>query len=114
MRSILILALPCLAVLAYPAMADDAFRPDPHANPLNIRMANPDSAFLQAQADDPRAGRLSYLYGSSCANTSGCAAAGAPELSIDERKYIKSLNLGTYGPMDVRFTGDRVKLKVRF
>jgi len=113
MRSISILALPCLAVLACPAIADDTFRPDPHANPLNIRMANPDTAFLQARADDPRAGRLSYLYGSSCANTGGCAAA-VSGLSLEERNYIKSLNLGTYGPMDVRFTGDRVKLKVRF
>lgn len=60
--------------------------------------------------------RLDYLR-----DQAGCAAAcdGAgrfpgPERAIVDRDYIDALNLVTYGDMDVKFTGDRVKLKVRF
>lgn len=74
------------------------------------RAATPDS---QAVPD-----RLNYLRGSAaCPAARRCSgSAHLPRLdpALAERDYIDSLKLVTYGDMDVKFTGDRVKLKVRF
>lgn len=123
MRSISISELTCIAALSCTAMADDAVRPDPHANHLAVEMGDDAFASWQAGAENPQAGRLSYLQSSRCATLATLATLGTtldpcspsrPKLDIAERDYIKSLTLGSYGPMDVKFTGDRVKLKVEF
>lgn len=60
--------------------------------------------------------RLDYLRdraecAGACAVSSAFPGSGRASL---ERDYIDALNLVTYGDMDVKFTGDRFKLKVRF
>lgn len=108
-----ILGLTCFAALSCSAMADETLLPDPHPNNLQMELERGTLPSLLARADDPRDGRLSYLRGSRCADPGDCLAA-TRQFDIAERDYIKSLSLGSYGPMDLKFTGDRVKLKVKF
>jgi len=88
-------------------------------------MAAPVVAYLHGE--DPAAAdwrvaaepdRLDYLSapagcrrGHPCA---GAAAAGRLPPAPVKRDYVDALDLVSYGPVDVKFTGDRVKLKVRF
>lgn len=111
MRSNPILALTCIAAVFGSAAADDTARPDPHASNLDIEMERDDLVAWRDRAGGPRDGRLSYLHASRCAPA--CTAR-SPRIDIAERDYIDALTLGSYGSMDLKFTGDRVKLKVRF
>jgi len=62
---------------------------------------------------------LSYLESRGpCSAGSGCsrrldAAAGLDQVLL-RRDVIDALHLVTYGAMDLKFTGKRLKLKVRF
>lgn len=60
--------------------------------------------------------RLAYLRGrAGCGSAcSGSSMFPGLEPASMERDYIDALDLVSYGDMDVKFTGDRVKLKVRF
>lgn len=107
-----ILALTCMTALSCSAVADDALPPDPHSAVLNIAMTGDGPASRQGWEANPGDGRLSYLQASQCAP--GNCAVRPPRYDLAERDYIKSLHLGSYGPMDLKFTGNRVKLKVEF
>jgi hypothetical protein len=69
----------------------------------------------QPQLDKPGADRLGYLGRGRCEEPFGCPdpAAARPlrELAGDD---IDAFDLGDYGPLNVKFTGKRVKLKVAF
>jgi len=62
-----------------------------------------------------RSDRLGYLGDPRCHETTGCSSAYRPaSRRVVEYEYIDALDLGSYGPMDLKFTGKRVKFKVRF
>lgn len=117
MRSIQILGWACITALSGSAAAQNVAEPEP------IRMATrsalvPDiSAVWQSRPTAPGTDRLRYLNGSRCADRPGCAdpivVARDPDAPV-EYEYIDSLDLGTYGPVRFKFTGDRVKLQVKF
>lgn len=121
MRSIQILGWACITTLCGTAAAQNALEPDPP-----LRMAARASAAPAAPAvstvweprrTEPAIDRLQYLDGAPCADRPGCAepamAAQNPDAPA-EFEYIDSLDLGTYGPVRFKFTGDRVKLQVKF
>ncbi len=86
-------------------------RPGPILTPATSTSKWNDLVAWRDRAGGPRDGRLSYLHASRCAPA--CTAR-SPRVDIAERDYIDALTLGSYGSMDLKFTGDRVKLKVRF
>jgi hypothetical protein len=61
----------------------------------------------------PDQDRLAYLHRTVCVETRGCSTAASDQGTLS-RRYVDALSLGSYGPMNVKFTGDRVKLRVRF
>lgn len=112
MRSIQTFGLSCIAVVSCAAAAQDAAQPAPHQPTARAAVDNSVSTSWRART---RYDRLSYLDGSRCVDRRGCStSAGGSRSAEAPREYIDSLDLGTYGPMKFDFTGDRVKLKVRF
>lgn len=116
MRSLQTLGLTCIAAFGCTAMAaENQASPAPHPAAVGLAVDRTVSASLQTVANRSRYDRLRYLNSSLCVEQYGCttstAVAQSGEVSAD---YIDALNLGTYGPMKFKFTGDRVKLKVRF
>jgi len=111
--------LPATALLAcVAASAEDGSRP--HGDPTGARFdsVNTTTAAWPAAGTSANADRLAYLKSASpCYGAPGCNRASpgftAGGASV-ERDYIDSLDLGTYGSMNFKFTGNRVKLKVRF
>lgn len=117
MRSIQTLGLTFIAAASCAAAADHAIQPEPHA--ITARAATSPAVVTawQPSADERRYDRLRYLDGSPCTERPGCSttvASSRPRDEVDEYDYIDSLDLGGYGPMKFKFTGDRVKVKVRF
>lgn len=119
MRGIQTLGFTCIAAFGWTAAADETARP---ATEQIIARA-PATAALPVLSDwRPRAGqaspdRLRYLDSARCVERPGCtmsAAASRARGTPPEYDYIDSLSLGDYGPMKFKFTGDRVKMKVRF
>ncbi len=118
MRSIQILGWACITALSGTAAAQNALEPDP---PLRVAAraaaASVVSTVWEPPRTEPGTDRLRYLDGAPCADRPGCAepvmAARDPDAPA-EFEYIDSLDLGTYGPVKFKFTGDRVKLKVKF
>lgn len=106
------MVFPALALMASASLAVDDTPGAPD---------EPTVAYLNAARTSPvgwqtAPDRLGYLRGrTGCGSAcSGPRKFPAPERGSVERDYIDALNLGTYGDMNVKFTGDRVKLKVRF
>lgn len=93
----------------------------PAADDTPYTTAGSTLAYLDSERPGPASwqttpGRLNYLRDRAGCG-SPCVSRGmipGPERQRLERDYIDALNLVTYGDMDVKFTGDRVKLKVRF
>lgn len=114
MRSIQTLGLTCIAAFSCTTTAAEN-APGPHLAVAGVIVDRTVSTSLQTQAGDTRYDRLRYLDGSLCVEQYGCSTSTAVSQSAEvSRDYFDSLNLGTYGPMKFKFTGDRVKLKVRF
>jgi hypothetical protein len=114
MRSIQILGLTCLAALSCTAAADDAAGPIPHTRTILLARAGLFDSVLQG-IEYPAEDRLRYLDGSGCRETRGCSKASDPAADPPRPfRYVEALNIGTYGPMKLKFTGDRVKLRVSF
>ncbi|MBS1270740.1 MAG: hypothetical protein MAG794_01706 [Gammaproteobacteria bacterium] len=113
MRSILTLGLLFVGAWSYSVAADGIVGSTVALTEVGSRTSPPWR--VSAVNVSPRVGRLGYLSGSFCPEGRGCSMSTArPDSREAPREYIKSLSLGTYGPMRVKFTGDRVKLKVRF
>lgn len=111
MRSIQILGLTCLAAMSCAASAADAAGPMPHPLAITLARADVSDSALQYSVDD----RLRYLGGSGCQEARGCSRVSAPGADAPHRyQYVDALDIGTYGPMRLKFTGDRVKLRVSF
>lgn len=108
MRSISAVGVICMTALSCSAVADEAVRPGLAPGNLFDEVERGDYRSWQSQSGN----RLSYLHDSQCTTPGGCPATRG--FNVAERDYIKALHLGTYGPMDLKFTGKRVKLKVRF
>lgn len=113
MHRIQVLGLTCLAALSWTAAAADYAAPSTRmpAAQTGIRGAAP-VLLLRASLSRP-VDRLGYLGSGVCLETRGCTTA-ANRNTETARQYVDALSLGSYGPMNVKFTGDRVKLKVRF
>lgn len=107
MHSITPLGLACLLMAGGNVFADDL--PQPMSESSAIRVSSPWQTGDESLAND----RLRYLGGRSCLEQFGCSAA-ARYADEAPRPFIQALDIGSYGPMDVKFTGNRVKLKVRF
>lgn len=117
MRSIQTLGLTCIAAASCAAAAENAVQPEPHAITARAAARPAVVTMWQPRADQRQYDRLRYLDGSPCAERPGCSTSAAPSQprdEPDEYDYIDSLDLGNYGPMKFKFTGDRVKVKVRF
>lgn len=117
MRSIQTLGFTCIAALSCTATAENA-EPVPYQmTARTVGSHTVSTSWQSGAAETTRYDRLRYLNGSLCVERAGCttsAAASQPARALDDFDYIDSLDLGTYGPMNFKFTGDRVKLKVRF
>jgi len=115
MRSIQSLGLTCIAALGCgAAVAEEAAGPAPHMAAAGAAGSTMATAW-QPHAAGQRYDRLQYLNGSACIERADCTtSASSSNSGSAEREYMDALNLGTYGPMKFKFTGDRVKLKVRF
>ncbi|MDZ7841940.1 MAG: hypothetical protein U5R46_14155 [Gammaproteobacteria bacterium] len=119
MRSIQILGWACLTVLSGAAAAQNTAEQEPLRMAARSAPAPDVSTVWVPRRADPVPGidRLRYLSGFRCADRPGCAkplmAARSPAAPA-EYEYIDSLDLGTYGPVRFKFTGDRVKLQVKF
>lgn len=108
MRSIKPLGLACCLTFGGTAFADNASQ---YADVLNAtKVPNPWQADDASPGDD----RLRYLNGELCLERLGCSAATPYSGQAAPRKFVDALDIGSYGPMDVKFTGNRVKLKVWF
>lgn len=118
MRCIPTLGLTFVAALGTAAMAEEARDPAPHqADAAYLLVERTPSATWLARAALLRQDRLQYLNASVCLEQRGCSTAfsqGRAAARFGEKDFVDALSLGTYGPMNVKFTGDRVKLKVRF
>lgn len=115
MRSIRFLGLTCIAAFTGTAAAENAAQ---SATPAAARVADYTvTTAWPSRAPEARDDRLRYLNGSLCAERVDCSTSAAFSQSVGDRAsrdYIDALSLGSYGPMNFKFTGDRVKLKVRF
>lgn len=112
MRSIQTFGLSCIAAVSCAAAAQNTGQPAPHQATARAAV---DGSVSTSWPGRTRHDRLSYLDGSRCVERRGCTtSSGGSRSPAAPREYIDSLNLGTYGPMKFKFTGDRVKLKVRF
>lgn len=117
MRSTHTLGLACIAALSCPAAAAESGAAPPHPMTARAAPGHAVSTSWQPRAAAVRQDRLRYLNGSLCVERAGCTTSAAASQSPSvpqEFDYIDSLDLGTYGPMKFKFTGNRVKLKVRF
>ncbi len=119
MHGIQTLGFTCIAAFAWTAAADDPAPPAPEQ--LTARAtamaAPPVLSVARPRAGQAAPDRLRYLDSARCAERLGCtttAAASRARGTPPEYDYIDSLSLGDYGPMKFKFTGDRVKMKVRF
>lgn len=114
MRSIQILGLTCLAALSCTAAAEDAAGPVPHTRTILLARAGLSDSVLQG-VEYTTEDRLRYLDGSGCQETRGCTKVSEPGADPPRPfHYVDALDIGTYGPMKLKFTGDRVKLRVSF
>lgn len=108
MRILKPLGLACCLTFGGNAFADSA---SPHAaGPSVIHV----SSSWQASKAGAGYDRLRYLGGGSCLEQRGCSAATPYADESRRRTFVDALDIGSYGPMDVKFTGNRVKLKVWF
>lgn len=117
MRSIQTLGFACIAALSCAAAAENAAQTAPNLMTANAAIDSAVVTSWQPRTDQPRYDRLSYLDSSLCAERLGCSTSAAASQSRGappDFDYIDSLSLGDYGPMKFKFTGDRVKMKVRF
>lgn len=117
MRGIQTLGFTCIAVFSWAAGADETATPVPHQMAANTATAPPVLSAWRPSASQPANDRLQYLDGARCAERLGCTtsvAASQARGTPPDYDYIDSLSLGDYGPMKFKFTGDRVKMKVRF
>lgn len=116
-RSIQTLGLTCIAAFGCGAAADDAFRQGHGPTAVHVNVDRSVAAlWQQARGHSLRGDRLRHLNRSLCLEQYGCStsAVAVHEPEAPERDYIDALSLGDYGPMDFKFTGDRLKVKVRF
>lgn len=70
--------------------------------------------FARADRSMTSSGRLRPR---ACANSDGCFPTGAAtqsDIAAAESEPADSLKLGEYGPVSLKFTGTRVKMKLRF
>lgn len=111
MHRIQILGLTCLAALSCAAVADDQAA-SPHLQATATGSTLAPALVLRSSTYRP-GDRLGYLAGAPCLETRGCTSAATRRIA-SPRKYVDALSLGNYGPMNVKFTGDRVKVRVRF
>lgn len=110
MRSIQTLGWTCIAAMSCGAAAEEPVSPA-------IVSAALDPAIVTHWADQARPSRpdrLRYLEGPQCVEQRGCSMSGTTPPREPERDYIDALSLGDYGPMNVKFNGKRVKVKLRF
>lgn len=118
MRSIQFLGWACIMALCGTAAAQNALEPDPPLRMAARAAAAPVvSTAWEPRRTEPAIDRLQYLDGSLCADRAGCVESAFATQTQDapaEFEYIDSLDLGTYGPVRFKFTGDRVKLLVKF
>jgi len=96
--------------------ADEAAQTVPPATDTALVYLDARGAFSDTLQTAPD--RLRYLGAPAACSRAGACNAADTAIRLDqaavEREYIDALNLGTYGQMNVKFTGKRVKLKVRF
>ena len=114
MRRIQTLGLSCIAAVSCAAVAETPARSasDPAAYEALDRSVE---MGWQAWTAYATPGPLRHLNGSPCQERYGCTTSAASREPVEpQRDYIDALDLGDYGPMNFKFTGDRVKLKVRF
>lgn len=119
MRCIQTLGFTCITAFAWTAAADDPARPatEQIAARAAVTAAPPVLSAWRPRAAQASPDRLRYLDSARCAERLGCttsAAASRSRGTPSEYDFIDSLSLGDYGPMKFKFTGDRVKMKVRF
>ena len=120
MRGIQMLGVTCAAVVSCSAAAADVAGPHPvtgapETHGIQVGTAGGLATSWLNHDDEqyPAQDRLAYLYRTGCVETRGCSTAASSE-GASSRQYADALSLGTYGPMKVKFTGDRVKVKVSF
>lgn len=117
MRSIQALGWLCIAAVGNAAVAVNAAQPARSPATLPATSAPLIVTSWQPRANPPPQDRLRHLSGSACTELAGCSTSAglSPQReAAPEYDYIDALNLGGYGPMEFKFTGDRVKVKVRF
>lgn len=118
MREFQILGLAWLTVTGGQAAAQEAVE----TAPLQVAAARAApapavSTTWEARPLESGIDRLQYLDAPRCGPHAGCGAAALGTQSLDivlERDLIDSLDLGSYGPVEFKFTGDRVKVQVKF
>lgn len=114
MRSLQTLGLSCIAAFNCTVAAENGDQTVRHPGP-GVSLERSVSTSWQPRPASPRNDRLGYLNRPPCPDRLDC-----PASRVSSRPgtvagdYIDSLSLGSYGPMKFKFTGDRVKLKVRF
>lgn len=117
MRAIHTLGFTCVAVFSWAGADQHTAQPAPHQMTARAAATPPALSSWRPAATRPPHDRLRYLEGSLCAERLGCttsAYASRSRAAPAEYDYIESLSLGDYGPMKFKFTGDRVKMKLRF
>lgn len=117
MRSIQILGWACITALSGTAAAQNASEPEPLRMAARSVPAPGVSTGWEPRQTEPGFDRLRYLNGAGCAVRPGCGESAMAPRDPDapaEFDYIDSLDLGSYGPVRFKFTGDRVKLLVKF
>lgn len=79
----------------------------------NSEPVSPATRFIAA---NPSAGgNLNYLINAQCREEFGCTRTTTSVADpVNQYNYPTALNLGTYGPMKIKFTGNKVKFKVKF
>lgn len=119
MRGIQVLGLACIAAVSCSAAATDADRSSPKPVPRELYTIHVEGAgglsasWLADGVGDSTHDPLAYLHAPVCLETRGCSTAAA-DVSGSSRRYSDALSLGTYGPMNVKFTGDQVRVRVSF
>ena len=115
MRSLQTLGLTCIAAFSCTTAAENGPQPVPHPGTPGVSLDRAMSAAWRPRPATPRNDRLSYLNGAPCVDRLGCSTSRAHyQPDAPTWDYIDSLSLGSYGPMKFKFSGDRVKVKVRF
>lgn len=115
MRAVQWVGLACLGAASWAAAAGSAPPVGDGGNAPHAILPQPGVGLapgFEGAAYKPP-GRLRYLDARRCEEHHACGGV-VSALAKSQPHYARALSLVTYGRMDVKFTGDRVKVRVNF